>query len=120
IRLPAMCAPMIGISGPALVIAACKAGIMAGLPRHNAASFEQFEQWLREIRSALDRHRDETPATPIGPLAVNLSGSTAPNEIRRELDLYRRYGVDIVISARGDPTELAKQVHDWGGRIFHD
>lgn len=120
IRLPAVCAPMIGISGPALVIAACKAGIMAGLPRHNAASFEQFKQWLREIRSALDRYRDEAPDARIGPLAVNLSGSTPPDEVRRELDLYRRYGIDIVISARGDPTELASQVHDWGGRIFHD
>lgn len=120
IRLPAVCAPMIGVSGPTLVTAACKAGIMAGLPRHNAASFEQFEHWLRAIRSALDRHRDEIPTAQIGPLAINLSGSTPPEETRRELDLYRRYGVDVVISARGDPTELAKQVHDWGGRIFHD
>lgn len=120
IRLPAVCAPMIGISGPALVIAACKAGIIAGLPRHNAASFEQFEQWLREIRSALDRYRDEAPDARIGPLAVNLSGSTPPDEVRRELDLYRRYGIGIIISARGNPSELARQVHDWGGRIFHD
>jgi nitronate monooxygenase len=120
LRLPAACAPMIGISGPELVIAACKAGIMAGLPRHNAASFEQFEYWLRSIRSALDRCRDEAPGAPIGPLAVNLSGATPPDEMKRELELYGRYGVSIVISARGDPTELAKQVHGWGGCIFHD
>lgn len=120
IRLPAVCAPMIGVSSPALVTAACKAGIMAGLPRHNAASLEQFEAWLRGIRLALDRYRDEAPGARVGPLAVNLSGATPPDEIKRELALCRRYGVDIVISARGDPTELAKQVHDGGGRIFHD
>src|SRR5690606_36249010 len=115
IRLPAVCAPMIGISGPALVTAACKAGIMAGLPRHNAASFEQFEEWLRLVRLALDRFRDEMPGAPIGPLAVNLSGATPPDEIKRELTLCRRYGVEIFISVRGDPSELAKRVHDAGG-----
>lgn len=120
LRLPLVCAPMIGISGPRLVVAACKAGIMAGLPRHNAASFEQFEQWLREIRDALDRHRDAVPAATIGPLAVNLSTGADAAETARELDLYRRYGVGIVISARGNPSELAARVHDWGGRIFHD
>ncbi|RUN78400.1 nitronate monooxygenase [Sphingomonas sp. TF3] len=120
LRLPLVCAPMIGISGPRLVVAACKAGIMAGLPRHNAASFEQFEQWLREIRDALDRHRHAVPAAMIGPLAVNLSTGADAAETARELDLYRRYGVGIVISARGNPSELAARVHDWGGRIFHD
>jgi nitronate monooxygenase len=120
LRLPLVCAPMIGVSGPRLVAAACKAGIMAGLPRHNAASFEQFEQWLCEIRDALARRLDETPDAPVGPLAVNLSTALDAAEMARELDLYRRYGVDIVISARGNPAELARRVHEWGGRIFHD
>jgi len=120
IRIPAVCAPMIGISGPALVTAACKAGIMAGLPRHNAASVEQFEEWLRRIRLALDRYRDESPGAAVGPLAVNLSGAMPPDDIKRELALCRHYGVEVFISARGDPTELAKRVHDSGGLIFHD
>src|SRR3546814_15976437 len=41
-------------------------------------------------------------------------------ELRANLDLCGRYGVEIIISATGDPTELAKQVHDWGGLIWHD
>ncbi len=120
LRLPAVCAPMIGISTPQLVIAACKAGIMAGLPRHNAASIEMFEQWLREIRTARERHLGEAPGAPFGPLAVNLSTSMAADDLALELDLCRRYDVEIIISARGDPTVLAQRVHDWGGRIFHD
>jgi nitronate monooxygenase len=120
LRLPLVCAPMIGISGPRLVTAACKAGIMAGLPRHNATSFEQFEQWLHEIRDSLARHREDVPDAAIGPLAINLSTALDAAEMARELDLYRRYGVDIIISARGNPAELAKRVHGWGGRIFHD
>lgn len=111
---------MLGISGPALVIAARRAGIMAGLPRHNAASFEQFENWLQRISDALARVTEQDGYTAIGPLAVNLSTAFDRDTLRRELDLYRRYGVEIIISARGDPTELAHRVHDWGGLILHD
>lgn len=111
---------MIRVSGPRLVAAACKAGIMAGLPRHNAPSLEVFEHWLHTIRHELDRAREEAPDRKIGPLAVNLSATLSAQDTARELDLCRRYGVDIIISARGNPSELAKQIHDWGGRIFHD
>jgi len=34
--------------------------------------------------------------------------------------LCARYGVEIIISAQGDPTELTRRVHDCGGLIFHD
>jgi nitronate monooxygenase len=51
---------------------------------------------------------------------VNLSPAIGGADLTRELALYRRYGVDIVISARGDPTDLSARVHEWGGRIFHD
>src|SRR5690606_37665963 len=35
-------------------------------------------------------------------------------------EVCRRYGIEIVISAMGDPTKLIKRVHDWGGKVFHD
>jgi nitronate monooxygenase len=118
--LPAVCAPMFLVSGPDLVREACKTGIMAGLPRGNARSFEVFEGWLTDIRSDLDRHLDEHPDATIGPLAVNLSTRMAAEELTRNLELSRRCGVDIIISATGDPTELTKRVHDEGLKIFHD
>jgi nitronate monooxygenase len=120
LRLPAVCAPMTLVSGPELVGAACAAGLMAGLPRHNARSEAEFESWLKAIRETLDRRRDERPDATIGPLAVNLATAMSADDSRQALDLCRRYGADIVITARGDPAEMAKRVHDWGGRIFHD
>lgn len=116
--LPAVCAPMTLVSGPDLVIAARGCGLMAGLPRHNARSHEEFSAWLVTIDDALARRRDE--GARIGPLAVNLATALPPDELKQELDLCRRHGVEIIISARGDPTELAARVHDWGGHIFHD
>lgn len=120
LRLPAACAPMTRVSGPELVAAACGAGLMAGLPRHNARDDSEFEAWLRVIRGALDRHRDSHPDAVIGPLAVNLATALSPEDSKQALGLCRQYGAEIIITARGDPAELAKRVHDWGGRIYHD
>src|SRR3546814_8144160 len=62
----------------------------------------------------------ENPGARIGPLAGNLATLMQEEELRANLDLGGRDGVEIIISATGDPTELAKQVHDWGGLIWHD
>jgi len=120
LRLPAVCAPMFLVSGPDLVREACRAGLIGGLPRQNARTLEQFEQWLSGIREALDEAAAGDPAARIGPVAVNLATRLAPDELAANLDVCRRFGVDVIISATGDPTELVKRVHDWGGVVFHD
>jgi nitronate monooxygenase len=118
--LPAVCAPMMLVSGPTLVSEACKAGVMAGLPRHNARNSEEFEQWLASVRADLDRFAAENPGARIGPLAVNLTGGQSPDVLRRDLEICARYGVEVIISVLGNPAELTKIVHDWGGKVFHD
>jgi nitronate monooxygenase len=120
IVLPVVCAPMFLVSNPALVAAACKAGIVGALPRHNARGFEMFEDWLAQMRSELDRYADENPEARIGPLAVNLATQLPADEAERHLDSCRRHGVGIVITAVGNPTEMAARVHDHGMKIFHD
>jgi nitronate monooxygenase len=118
--LPAVCAPMFLVSKPGLVEAACRSGIIGALPRANARDLETFEAWLRQIRSGLDRHAEENPGAKIGPLAVNLATRMGEDDLRKNLELCGRYGVEIIISATGDPTDLAARVHDWGGLIWHD
>lgn len=120
IVLPAVCAPMFLISNPALVTAACKAGIVGALPRHNARSFELFESWLSQIRSELDRFAEASPSARVGPLAINLPTKMEPAEMARHLDVCRRYGVQLIISAVGNPAEIAQRAHDHGMKIFHD
>jgi len=120
LRLPVVAAPMTAVTGPELVAEAMKAGVMGALPRQNASSLEEFESWLAGIRRDTAAHRDAHPDAVIGPLAVNLTSTRPPSEYRPELDLCARYGVEVIINAMGDPAELTKMVHDWGGRIFHD
>jgi len=120
LTLPAICAPMFLVSGPELVTAACKAGVVGALPRQNARGIEVFESWLRDIRSELDDYAGHNPTARIGPLAVNLATKFDAEVLATELDVCARYGVEIIISAQGNPAELAGRVHDWGGVIFHD
>src|SRR3954453_20974728 len=108
------------VSGPDLVREACKAGLVGGLPRQNARTFEQFEQWLTGIRTELDEHAAANPGARIGPVAVNLATRMDADLLARHLDVCKRAGVEIIVSAAGDPTELIKSVHDWGGKVFHD
>lgn len=120
LTLPAVCAPMFLVSNPALVGEACKAGLIGGLPRQNVRTLEQFDAWLSEIREDLDRHRDAHPEARIGPLAVNLATNMPDDEMKRHLDLLDHHGVEIVISAAGNPAELIKRVHDRGATVFAD
>lgn len=120
LTLPAICAPMFLVTGPALVREACKAGVVGGLPRMNARTLEEFESWLKDIRESLDRHRDENPGARIGPIAVNLAMAMDEAEMTANLAVCAKYGVEIIISVQGDPAELIRRVHDWGGKVFHD
>lgn len=119
LTLPAICAPMFLVSGPDLVREACKAGVIGGLPRQNARSFEQFEAWLKDIRAALDAHTEEY-GTPTAPIAVNLATRFPDEELAAHFDVCERYGVKIIISVGGDPTALIKRAHEAGLKVFHD
>ncbi len=119
LTIPAICAPMFLVTGPRLVAAACTAGVIGGLPRQNARSQEEFEAWLGEINEAIAKARD-AGVTRIAPIAVNYPTRMAPDELSANMALCAKYGVDIVISVGGDPTELIRHVHGFGGKVFHD
>nr|WP_047168151.1 nitronate monooxygenase [Sphingomonas sp. Y57] len=117
--LPAVCAPMMMVTGPELVAAACNAGLVAGLPAHNARSIEELGDWLDRIAAARAAHRDAGGADR-GVLAVNVTAARPIEEIEAHLDLCARHGVRIVISAMGNPAELTIRAHDRGLLVYHD
>ncbi len=120
LTLPAICAPMMMISGPELVGAACKAGLIGGLPAHNARSIDELEAWLQAIKDDCADYRDQGHIGPIGPVALNISAIRPPEEIKAYLSLCKTFDISIVISAMGNPTELVKQAHGQGAIVFHD
>jgi nitronate monooxygenase len=120
LRLPVVAAPMTSVTTPELVIAAMNAGVMAALPSHNARSIAEFDVWLGRIRKETADYRAAHRETITGPLAVNLAGSRPAHDYAPELAVCAKHDVDVIISAMGNPTELARMVHEWGGRLFHD
>ena len=73
LRLPVFAAPMFLISGPELVLAACRAGIIGAFPTPNARPINVLDDWMTEITEGLARARDEQPADTIEPWCANLA-----------------------------------------------
>ena len=49
LRLPVVVAPMFLVSGPDLVTAACRSGVIGSFPAPNARTIDVFEEWLDKI-----------------------------------------------------------------------
>jgi hypothetical protein len=83
------------VSGPELVTAACRAGVIGAFPTANCRTGEELDAWLRGIRDALKAHEDATgrAAPPFCPnLIVHESlvdSGIDPGASRGALDVAR-------------------------------
>src|SRR3546814_311291 len=119
LRLPVIAAPMFLVSGPELVIAACKSGISASLPTLNTRSTAEFERWLQRIEQELEEASAQGQA--VAPYAVNLIvQDTGSPRFVEDLALIRRYKPPLVITSVGQAGDVVRLVHDYGGLVFHD
>ena len=119
LRLPLIAAPMFLASGPELVLACCRAGIIGSFPAKNQRTREGLDGWLCEIGSGLAAIEAETGRPP-PPFAVNLIVHRSNADLEAELEMVVRHRVPIVITSLGAVPELVAQVHDYGGLVFHD
>jgi len=114
LRLPVFAAPMFLISGPDLVIAAAKAGIIGAFPAPNARTIEDLRAWLPRITGELaDAGKD-------GMWAINMIVHKTYERFDAELDLICEYKPKIVITALGSPKRPLERVHAYGGAVFSD
>ena len=112
--LPVIAAPMLLVSGPELVIACCRAGVIGSVPGANARTPETLEAWLAQIDGALT-------GTDAAAFALNIIVREAGSErLAVELALAGRYRVPLVITSVGHPGAVVERVHDYGGLVLHD
>ena len=109
LRLPVFAAPMFLISGPALVLEACKAGIIGAFPTPNARPIAQLDVWMREITEGLARARDAQPAATIGPWCANLVTHSSNTRLAEDLALVAKYKPPIVVTALGSPDAFGPE-----------
>ena len=114
LRLPVVAAPMFLVSGPALVIAASKAGVLGTFPALNQRSSDGFDDWLAEIESNL------VGAPEAAPYGVNLIVHRSNPRVEADLALCVKHKVPVVITSLGAVADLVDEVHGYGGVVFHD
>lgn len=119
--VPVIAAPMLLVSGVDLLVASCKAGVVGSLPSLNARTSRIFESWLQDIDAQLGAAKDAAPGRTIAPHAINLivRGAGSPRFVE-DLALIERYRPPIVITSVGQPGDVVKRVHEYGGLVFHD
>ncbi|MEQ8604734.1 MAG: nitronate monooxygenase [Marivibrio sp.] len=118
LRLPAIAAPMFLVSGPDLVVEACRGGVLGSFPALNQRTSEGFEAWLVEIEERLEAARaaGEAPA----PYAVNLIVHKSNERVERDLEIAVAHKVPVIITSLGIRPEVIEAVHGYGGLVFHD
>lgn len=120
LRIPVIGAPMFIVSGPELVIAQCKAGIVGSFPALNARPQEMLDQWLTQIRDELGSCAEENPDQPVAPYAVNQIAHMSNDRLFADMETCVKHQVPIVITSLRPPAEIVQAVHSYGGVVFHD
>src|SRR6201986_4669958 len=85
LRLPVIGSPLFIISGPELVLAQCRAGIVGSFPALNARPASQLDDWLSEISEALGAARRKDSAARIAPYAVNQIVHASNDRLEQDL-----------------------------------
>lgn len=120
LRLPVIGSPLFIISGPELVIAQCKAGIVGSFPALNARPQAQLDEWLHQITEELAAHNRDNPDSPAAPYAVNQIVHKSNNRLDEDIATCAKWQVPITITSLGARVELNEAVHGWGGITLHD
>jgi nitronate monooxygenase len=121
LRLPVLGAPMFIASGPALVLAQCKAGIAGAFPALNARPPELLDAWLTDIQRELAAYRAAHPDAVVGPFAVNQIVHQSNDRLQHDVEVCVKHQVPIIISSlRAPPKEMLDAIHSYGGIVLHD
>ena len=120
LRLPVIGSPLFIISGPELVIAQCKAGVVGSFPALNARPASQLDEWLHQITEELAAHNRDNPNRPAAPYAVNQIVHKSNNRLEEDIATCAKWQVPLTITSLGAREELNNAVHSWGGIVLHD
>ncbi len=120
LRLPVIGSPLFIISGPELVIAQCKAGIVGSFPALNARPQSQLDEWLHQITEELAAHNRDNPDSPAAPYAVNQIVHRTNNRLEEDMITCAKWKVPMLITSLGAREDLNKAAHEWGGITMHD
>ena len=111
LRLPLISAPMFLVSGPDLVIASCRSGVIGSFPTANCRTLDELDGWLGKI---------VTETSNAAPFAPNLIVHKSNLRLMEDTALVAKHQAPLVIASVGSPAPIIKAIHEYGGRVFAD
>ena len=120
LRLPLIGSPLFIVSGPELVIAQCKAGIVGSFPALNARPQSLLDEWIHQITEELAAWNRDNPDKPAAPFAVNQIVHKSNDRLDLDMATCAKWKVPLVITSLGAMEDLNTAVHSWGGITMHD
>ena len=120
LALPVIGSPMFIVSGPELVIAQCKAGIIGTFPALNARPAEMLEKWIVRIKLELDEYQKANPDKIVAPFGVNQICHPSNNRLQQDMEICAKHEVPIIITSLQANQLVYDATHAYGGIILHD
>lgn len=115
LRLPVLVAPMLRISGPALVAASCSSGVIGSFPTVNARTPDQLDRWIDEIKQAVS-----AAGAYDAPYCANILARSDPDKLQADLKILIKHKVEIVLVSTGAPEKYVKPLQDIGCFVIAD
>lgn len=119
-RIPVIAAPLFIVSGPELVIAQCKAGIIGSFPALNARPSGTLEKWIVRIKLELKEYQEANPDKIVAPFAVNQICHPSNNRLEEDMGVCVKHEVPIIITSLQANQQVYDATHSYGGIILHD
>jgi len=120
LRLPVIGSPLFIISGPELVIAQCKAGVVGSFPALNARPASLLDEWLHQITEELAAWDRDHPDTPSAPFAVNHIVHKTNERLEHDVEASTKWKAPIIITSLGAREDVNAAAHSYGGVVLHD
>ena len=118
--MPVIGSPLFIVSGPELVIAQCKAGIIGSFPALNARPQHVLEEWIIRIKTELAEYKEQNPDKKVAPFAVNQICHGSNDRLMDDMATCVKHEVPIIITSLRPPAELVEAAHSYGGLVYHD
>ena len=120
LSIPVIGSPLFLVSGPELVIAQCKAGIIGSFPALNARPQHVLGEWITTIKTELAEYQEQNPDKKVAPFAVNQICHGSNDRLMDDMATCVEHEVPIIITSLRPPAELVEAAHSYGGLVYHD
>ena len=104
LSIPVIGSPLFLVSGPELVIAQCKAGIIGSFPALNARPQHVLEEWIMRIKTELKEYQAQNPDKKVAPFAVNQICHGSNDRLMDDMATCVKH----------------EAAHSHGGLVYHD